>query len=357
MHAAQQQRAVVADFVASVQRSMEEELAAHEAAAAAQSRLKYARARLEELRAINAERQRRADEAAAEAARLQGECQRLAEAREAARQEVDRLAAAANAPTPARGQPSADRLIDAAERLDIVAGLQPFKLARAPAAPAAGAEADGAEAWLLRFRLGLSLRVTVEAGGAAALEVVFEPPAGTPAPQAALLRQLAATVPGRAELPARALRAHVPPLAARLDRMAALSEAVSRALAAWRPLSGARVDGGDLVLSFVDAARGVKVEAALALDDLLEPLAGAGVASSARVLTVGGAGGATAGALEAAQAELARAVAAAGGATAAVGAACECVVRLMGQAAAAAAPAAGADALDVPAAPAAVLAA
>jgi hypothetical protein len=61
----------VQDFAADIQRSMETELASHEAAATAQARLRYARARLDELRAINAERQRRVDEVVAEAARLQ----------------------------------------------------------------------------------------------------------------------------------------------------------------------------------------------------------------------------------------------------------------------------------------------
>jgi hypothetical protein len=68
---AQQQRQLVQDFAADIQRSMEAELTNHETAAAAQARLRYARARLEELHAINAERQRRVDEALAEAMRLQ----------------------------------------------------------------------------------------------------------------------------------------------------------------------------------------------------------------------------------------------------------------------------------------------
>lgn len=68
---AQQQRQLVQDFAADVQRSLDSEIAGREAAAAAQARLRYTRARLDELRAINADRQRRANEAAAEAARLQ----------------------------------------------------------------------------------------------------------------------------------------------------------------------------------------------------------------------------------------------------------------------------------------------
>jgi len=64
----------------------------------------------------------------------------------------------------------------------------------------------------------------------------------------------------------------------RMERMAALAEQVGRAFVAWRPLAGVRVDGeaGELVLAFVDAARGVKVDVGLALSGLLNPRADAG---------------------------------------------------------------------------------
>ncbi|GBF91718.1 hypothetical protein Rsub_04022 [Raphidocelis subcapitata] len=267
---AQQQRQLVGDFTADIARSMEEELAAYEAAAAAQARLRYARARLEELRAINSERQRRADEVAAEAARLQAECGKLAAEREEAAQHADRLSAAATAPTPARGEPCADRLIDAGERLDILTGLQPWRL---QAAPGGG--------WALRFRTGLACRVEVS-GERAALEVAFEAPGGgAPALQTAVLKQLASTLPARTELPTRQLRSAVPPLALRLDAMASLAERLGRAFAAWRPLSGVRVEGasGEVVLSFVDAARGAKMEVALPLPALLERTARPAAAS------------------------------------------------------------------------------
>jgi hypothetical protein len=65
----------------------------------------------------------------------------------------------------------------------------------------------------------------------------------------------------------------MPLLALRLDRMAALAECVGRAFVTWRPLAGARVDAAreSLVLSFVDAARGVKVDLGLGLSGLLDP--------------------------------------------------------------------------------------
>ncbi len=171
---------------------MEAEVATYDAAAAAQARLGYARTRLEELQAINADRQRRADEAAAEAARLQSERARLAAGRDAAQQQLDRLSAIANAPTPARGHPSADRLIDAGERLDILSGLQPWRLK---------ATEDGG--WLLRFRLGLTARLGFVAGapGAAAVELAVEgAAAGAPALQAGVLKQLGGLCSGKSAL-------------------------------------------------------------------------------------------------------------------------------------------------------------
>lgn len=160
-----------------VQRSIDEDAARREGDAVARSRLRYARARLEELRAINADRQRRADEVAAEAAKLQVggwahtngltrtgatwrerthacvrartharvcahthihthhtltqphttqfERTRIEGERSAAQQQLDKLSSTVSSvPTPVRGQPSADRLIDAGERLDILSGLQ-----------------------------------------------------------------------------------------------------------------------------------------------------------------------------------------------------------------------------------------
>lgn len=72
----------------------------------------------------------------------------------------------------------------------------------------------------------------------------------------------------------------MPLLALRLERMAALAEHTGRAFVAWRPLAGARVDAtaGRLVLSFVDAARGAKVEMGLGLRALLDPRLNAGEA-------------------------------------------------------------------------------
>lgn len=55
---------------------------------------------------------------------LQAQRAQLDKERAEAQQQLDTLSAAAKAPTPARGQPSADRLIDAGERLDILTGLQ-----------------------------------------------------------------------------------------------------------------------------------------------------------------------------------------------------------------------------------------
>lgn len=76
-----------------------------------------------------------------------------------------------------------------------------------------------------------------------------------------------------------ALRCHVPLLALRLERMVALAEQVGRKFVAWRPLSSVRVEGAasQLVLSFVDATQGVKVEAGLGLSGLLDPRLNAGV--------------------------------------------------------------------------------
>jgi hypothetical protein len=69
--------------------------------------------------------------------------------------------------------------------------------------------------------------------------------------------------------------------------MVALSEAVGRTFVMWRPLSGARVDAaaGELALSFLDAAGGVKVEVGLALGGLLSPRLNAGVEASVRLVT------------------------------------------------------------------------
>ena len=89
------------------------------------------------------------------------------------------------------------------------------------------------------------------------------------------------TLPASRELPTRALRCAVPPLALRLDRMAGLVEAIGRAFVACRPLVAVRVGGagGELVLGFVDAVRGIKMEVGLALDGLLEPRLNAGEAA------------------------------------------------------------------------------
>ncbi|KAI8473292.1 MAG: hypothetical protein J3K34DRAFT_519130 [Monoraphidium minutum] len=335
---AQQQRELVQAFAADAQRSMEDDAARREAAGAARARLSYARARLEELRAINADRQRRTDEVAAEAEKLQADRARVGAERAAAQQRLGELSSTVTSvPTPARGQPAADRLIDAGERLDILAGLVPWRLK---------ATEDGG--WLLRFRLGLTCRLSFSGEGAA-VEVAVDPQAaGVPALQSAVLLQLAATLPQRHELPAAALRCHMPLLALRLERMAALAEHLGRAFVAWRPLAGVRVDaaaaGGDgaLVLSFVDAAQGVKVDVGLGLAGLLNPRLDAGIESSVEVVAAPEGWGAAA----AADARAALAPVLAAGAPTATGTAkmldavCERVCRLLqATAGAAAAPA------------------
>lgn len=270
-------RTTVEAMVDQMHAKMTEEVNAHDAAVAAAAGLKALRRHLGQATSANAERRERLAAVTAQRDSLQASYERVILQKAELARKVAALKAQEAQESPSKGQQAAAALVSRAEELDILAGLQSWRLQRTPAAaPEAGASSGQPQPqqqrWSLVFsdklRLDISPSAAAAGGFSCAVTVL---PAGFQATP--LLRQLLPHVQALCASSFAATKAsllhQVRAAAAQLGRMCDTLKQLDTLLLSWTHLSKVAIAGDCLELSFVDVESEAKLAVRIPLTSLV----------------------------------------------------------------------------------------